>query len=159
MADPGYADAVATYLGLPSVVYTDYSSSISQLACSVPKIPLAMSSLVKPFRWFGISSNLICCRSSGSFAIEFAWIASVIEALVPRAELSAIQADAATRNYSGMVLSTDPPYYDNIGYSDLSDYFYVWLRRTLRSVHPDLLATMLVPEGGRAGCKPVQTWR
>ena len=44
------------------------------------------------------------------------------------------------------VVSTDPPYYDNIGYADLSDFFYVWLRRALRPVYPGLFATMAVPK-------------
>lgn len=57
------------------------------------------------------------------------------------------QADARTAVVQPQLLiSTDPPYYDNIVYSDLSDYFYVWLRRSLRSVHPRLLSTMLVPK-------------
>jgi putative DNA methylase len=43
-------------------------------------------------------------------------------------------------------VSTDPPYYDNIGYADLSDFFYVWLRRSLRPVYPDLFATLAVPK-------------
>jgi putative DNA methylase len=47
---------------------------------------------------------------------------------------------------SGRVVSTDPPYYDNIGYADLSDFFYVWLRRSLRPVFPDLFATVAVPK-------------
>jgi len=62
------------------------------------------------------------------------------------------------------MISTDPPHYDNIGYSDLSDFFYVWLRRSLRTVHPELLSTMLVPKaeelvanpyrhGGKEGAK------
>ena len=46
----------------------------------------------------------------------------------------------------GRIVSTDPPYYDNIGYADLSDYFYVWLRRSLRSVFPELFATLAVPK-------------
>lgn len=46
----------------------------------------------------------------------------------------------------GFVISTDPPYYDNIGYSDLSDFFYVWLRRSLKDIHPSLFSTMLVPK-------------
>ena len=62
--------------------------------------------------------------------------------------------DAATRNYSPFVLSTDPPYYDNIGYSDLSDFFYVWLRRTLRSVYPSQLSTMLVPKAEELVANP-----
>ena len=55
---------------------------------------------------------------------------------------------------SGVLISTDPPYYDNIGYSDLSDFFYVWLRRSLRSVHPDLLSTMLVPKAEELVANP-----
>ena len=46
----------------------------------------------------------------------------------------------------GKVVSTDPPYYDNIGYADLSDFFYVWLRRSLKAVFPDLFATLAVPK-------------
>ena len=47
---------------------------------------------------------------------------------------------------NGKIVSTDPPYYDNIGYADLSDFFYVWLRRSLRSIFPDLFATLAVPK-------------
>ncbi len=55
---------------------------------------------------------------------------------------------------AGMLISTDPPYYDNIGYSDLSDFFYVWLRRSLRSIYPDLLGTMLVPKAEELVANP-----
>ena len=56
--------------------------------------------------------------------------------------------DAAgdTRLATGAIVATDPPYYDNIGYADLSDFFYVWQRRTLRSVWPDLFRRVLVPK-------------
>ncbi|WP_107785978.1 DUF1156 domain-containing protein [Nitrosomonas ureae] len=57
------------------------------------------------------------------------------------------QADAQTQSISAdKLVSTDPPYYDNIGYADLSDFFYVWLRRSMRSVFPHLFATMAVPK-------------
>src|SRR5204862_4703129 len=60
---------------------------------------------------------------------------------------SASQSDAAIQLLSlSKVISTDPPYYDNIGYADLSDFFYVWLRRSLRSIFPDLFATLAVPK-------------
>ena len=62
---------------------------------------------------------------------------------------------SSPRHTTGYLISTDPPYYDNIGYSDLSDFFYVWLRRSLRDVHPDLLAHDARSEGGGAGSKPV----
>jgi putative DNA methylase len=59
----------------------------------------------------------------------------------------ATQDDAGTQSVShDKVVSTDPPYYDNIGYADLSDFFYVWLRRSLRPVFPDLFATLAVPK-------------
>lgn len=59
----------------------------------------------------------------------------------------AYQLDAATQEISlNKVVSTDPPYYDNIGYADLSDFFYVWMRRSLRTIYPDLFATMAVPK-------------
>src|SRR5690625_1820106 len=58
-----------------------------------------------------------------------------------------LQADAASQNISDeKVISTDPPYYDNIGYADLSDFFYVWLRRSLKSILPRLFSTMAVPK-------------
>ncbi len=56
------------------------------------------------------------------------------------------QADACAGSTIVAVCSTDPPYYDNIGYADLSDFFYVWLRRSLRSVFPNLFSTVAVPK-------------
>lgn len=51
----------------------------------------------------------------------------------------------------GKIVSTDPPYYDNIPYADLSDFFYVWLRRSLKSVYPELFATLAVPKAEELG--------
>jgi putative DNA methylase len=56
------------------------------------------------------------------------------------------QEDAVFCSLPGCIISTDPPYYDNIGYADLSDFFYVWLRRSLKNIFPDIFATMLVPK-------------
>ena len=58
---------------------------------------------------------------------------------------------------SDKVVSTDPPYYDNIGYADLSDFFYVWLRRSLRPVFPDLFATLAVPKAEELVATPIGT--
>lgn len=75
------------------------------------------------------------------------WVAKSLEFLPVATEGCAFQANASTQNYSQQkIVSTDPPYYDNIGYADLSDFFYVWLRRTLRSAYPELFATMAVPK-------------
>ena len=77
----------------------------------------------------------------------FNWITKALE-LFPSTEYgSAIQADATTQSIlEKKLVSTDPPYYDNIGYADLSDFFYVWLRRSLRPVFPELFATLAVPK-------------
>jgi putative DNA methylase len=70
-----------------------------------------------------------------------------IDYLAGSATGHALQVDAATNaTSSDKLVSTDPPYYDNIGYADLSDYFYVWLRRSLKPVFPDLFATLAVPK-------------
>ena len=66
------------------------------------------------------------------------WISKVLPALPSRSAGSSTMGDAATQSIgSDKVISTDPPYYDNIGYADLSDFFYVWLRRSQKSVFPD----------------------
>jgi len=67
--------------------------------------------------------------------------------MAPPTTGSSKQEDAACQQTSGdRLVSTDPPYYDNIAYADLSDFFYVWLRRSLRPVFPDLFATLAVPK-------------
>lgn len=63
-----------------------------------------------------------------------------------RAERASLADASQLRPDEPLALSTDPPYYDNIGYADLSDFFYVWLRRALRDVYPDIFSTMLVPK-------------
>ena len=71
---------------------------------------------------------------------------------------SAEQQDARTQSVSAAKLvSTDPPYYDNIGYADLSDFFYVWLRRSLKHVFPDLFATLAVPKAEELVATPIAT--
>ena len=78
--------------------------------------------------------------------------AKAFQNVSPDAVGIAQQADATTQSISrNKVVSTDPPYYDNIGYADLSDFFYVWMRRSLKHVYPSLFSTVLVPKGGRVG--------
>jgi len=87
---------------------------------------------------------------TGSFLGAVDWTAESIEGLaVSYMMLDGMsqQADASTQNLTwNKLVSTDPPYYDNVGYADLSDFFYVWLRRALRDVFPDLFATVAVPK-------------
>jgi putative DNA methylase len=82
----------------------------------------------------------------GGFAPAAVFIADCIEKLQQRGLGVALQQDAMTSEVSkGKVISTDPPYYDNISYADLSDFFYVWLRHALKTIFPDLFATLGSP--------------
>ena len=85
--------------------------------------------------------------SGGGYSSSLGWIEPAIRFLLGVILGTANVADAASQNSShDRVISTDPPYYDNIGYADLSDFFYVWLRRSLKPAFPDLFATLAVPK-------------
>jgi putative DNA methylase len=97
--------------------------------------------------WDFVEGNPLS-NSTGNFVGQTDYLTKVIEQTVPAKPKGVVtQGDAQNQTIStNKVISTDPPYYDNIGYADLSDYFYVWLRRTLRPVLPDLFGTMAVPK-------------
>ncbi|HEY9309231.1 MAG TPA: DUF1156 domain-containing protein [Microbacterium sp.] len=150
-----YADAVATYLGLVVSRLTDYSSSVTTWA-SNPQMEILRNVFARqaiPMAWDFAEGNPFG-GSSGGLDIMIRAVTRAIERTPASLAAEAIQADAATRSYSNVVVSTDPPYYDNIGYSDLSDFFYVWLRRTLKTIHPELLSTMLVPKADELVANP-----
>ena len=150
-----YADAVATYLGITISRLTDYQSSITTWA-SNPQMEILRNVFARqaiPMAWDFAEGNPFG-PSSGTIDIMLAAVSRAIDFLPASAPGEARQADAATRVYGPALVSTDPPYYDNIGYSDLSDFFYVWLRRSLRAVHPGLFATMLVPKAEELVANP-----
>ena len=99
-----------------------------------------------PMSWdFAEANPLSGIAASADSAIDR--IAEVIERATAGGVGFALQGDAATQVISaGKVVSTDPPYYDNIGYADLSDFFYVWLRKSLKPIFPGLYATLAVPK-------------
>ena len=160
-----YADSVATLLSFSISRMTNKMSSICSWDCSskMEAVRSVFARQALPMTWDFAESNPFA-GSSGDFLKEVGRIADTARSLPVKEQGNAIQIDAASRTYSGFVISTDPPYYDNIGYSDLSDFFYVWLRRSLKDVHPSLFSTMLVPKaeelvanpyrhGGRDGAK------
>lgn len=150
-----YADAISTYLGLAVSRLTDYQSSITTWA-SNPQMEILRNVFARqaiPMAWDFAEGNPFG-PSSGTLEIMLAAVVRAIQLLPARAVGSAIQADASSRPYGSTIVTTDPPYYDNIGYSDLSDFFYVWLRRSLRDVHPSLLSTLLVPKAEELVANP-----
>lgn len=150
-----YADAVSTYLGFAVSKSTDYQNALCSWR-SDPKnegVGHLFARQAIPMIW-DYSEGALLENSAGAVSRQFASIATTLEGLDAKAMGHATQADAAAREYSHVVISTDPPYYDNIGYADLSDFFYVWLRRSLRAVHPKLLSTILVPKSDELVANP-----
>ncbi|MDV3135196.1 DUF1156 domain-containing protein [Mycobacterium sp. 29Ha] len=148
-----YADAVATYLGLAVSRTADRSSTIASWDSSLGKVRNTFGRQAIPMTWDFAEVNLFS-SSTGNFLSQFDWVTDAFERGPTQARGIAAQVDATSGQYEGVVISTDPPYYDNIGYSDLSDFFYIWLRRSLRAVHPQLLSTMLVPKAEELVANP-----
>ena len=110
-----------------------------------------------PMTWDFAELNTLL-GGTGSFLGAVDWTAESIEGVAAGYGATfgeGMQRDATSQTVSiGKVVSTDPPYYDNIGYADLSDFFYVWLRRSLRPVFPDLFATLAVPKADELVATP-----
>jgi putative DNA methylase len=140
-----YADAVAVYLSLSASKMSVFHCTIARWRSDADKTAPAFGRQAIPMVWDFAEAQPFA-GAGGDWSGVVDGTARVLGNLVPDAVGNAQQRDAAARDYSNVVISTDPPYYDNIGYSDLSDFFYVWLRRSLRSTLPDLFSTMLVPK-------------
>ena len=152
-----YGDAVALYLGFGVDKLSDRHSTL----CRWDPTPTAsgiintFSRQALPMTWDYAEGNPFS-GASGNFAGGLDWIAKAVNGSLPATVPGiATAADASTQNISAdKVVSTDPPYYDNIGYADLADFFYVWLRRSLKPVFPDLFATMAVPKNEELVASP-----
>ncbi|MFH8518214.1 DUF1156 domain-containing protein [Streptomyces gelaticus] len=142
-----YGEAVATYLGFAVSRMSDYASTITTWANN-PQMEILRSTFARqaiPMTWDFGEGNVFG-PSSGTLEIMLTAIGKSLDVLPCGAAGEVVQADATVNNYDGLVVSTDPPYYDNIGYSDLSDFFYVWLRRSLGGIYPDVMTTILAPK-------------
>lgn len=143
-----YGEAVGVYLAFVIDQLTNQSSSICGWNAPNTQMRTVFARQAIPMTWDYAESNPFS-NSSGCFDNVFNLELQAFEGLVGSHAIPGIarQRDAQSDNgMRGIVVSTDPPYYDNIGYADLSDYFYVWLRRSLRNTYPQLFSTMLVPK-------------
>lgn len=148
-----YADAVAVYLGIVVSKMTDRNSTLVNWYVSRESTSSTFARQALPMMWDYCEVQPLG-NNTGSFDNSLSWTAETIELLRGVVVARVSQQDASSRSYGGAVVSTDPPYYDNIGYSDLSDYFYVWLRASLRSVLPGNFATVLVPKAEELVANP-----
>ena len=144
-----YGQSLAIYLAFSMNKMADRGSSICTWFTERDSTRNTFARQSLPMTWDYAELNTLL-DGTGTFVGANLWTAESLEGWsvhLPQNCGSAVQRDAQHQNISDKkVVSTDPPYYDNIGYADLSDFFYVWLRKVLRPVFPELYATMVVPK-------------
>lgn len=141
-----YGEAVGVYLAFILDKMTDYHSSICSWNPPREGVRNTFGRQAIPMVWDYAEANPFS-NSSGCFDNMLEWVKKCILEF-PASQTAEVgqfdaQRDCGLRD---IMVSTDPPYYDNIGYADLSDFFYVWLRQSLRDTYPELFSTMLVPK-------------
>ena len=147
-----YAEAVGVYLAFAISRASDAWASQVSWRNGVEATRGTFARQALPMIWDFAEANPYSssCGNWNGACLE--WVSKALEVLPRLGSGFGIQSDAATQSISiNKLVSTDPPYYDNIGYADLSDFFYVWLRRSLktvnsRTVFPDLFSTLAVPK-------------
>lgn len=141
-----YADAVAVYLALSVSKLADRSSSLCTWALLRQHPINTFSRQALSMTWDFAESNPLG-ESSGNFLGGIKSISKGLGGCSPIFSGEGVQSDSTRQTISqNKIVSTDPPYYDNVPYADLSDFFYIWLRRSLKSVFPYLFATLVVPK-------------
>ena len=140
-----YADAVAVYLGLAVSRTTNTINALAVWSQGREQSVNLFSRQAIPMAWDFPEVNPFG-GAAGDFGATTASMANTVSTASSR-QAFITQADAQTQAISeAKVVSTDPPYYDNVGYADLSDFFYVWLRRSLQTVFPAVFSTVAVPK-------------
>ena len=141
-----YGQAISVYLAFLVDKLADYHSSLCSWHTSGEKMSHTFTRQAIAMTWNYTEGNPFS-MSSGCFDSMLEWVTKCLQFFSAEAFGEAkqwnAQSDCGLRQ---IMVSTDPPYYDNIGYADLADYFYIWLRQSLRSVYPELFRTMLVPK-------------
>lgn len=152
-----YADTIATYLALALGRQADYLSSLCLWGSNTKNegVMHVFGRQTLSMVWDYAEANPFS-DSSGNFGFMVRSIERVLKRLSPPSGEPGLvaQMDAQRRDYSGVLVSTDPPYYDNVPYADLSDFFYSWLRTPLRDIHPDLFGTVQTPKADELVADP-----
>jgi putative DNA methylase len=156
-AEQTYADAVTTYLGLCIGRLANRCSSQSFWDPTGEKVQQVFARNAMPMIWVYAEANPFS-DSSGNFLGQVEYLAGALERVPARGSASVRQVDATEPSVWNrpIVVCTDPPYYDNVPYADLSDFFYVWLRRCLAGVQPELFRTILVPKAQELIAEPAR---
>lgn len=151
-----YAEAVTTYLAFSLDRSADFNNSLTGWRPGNEKIMGLFNRQAIPMVWDFGEANILA-NVVGGFITNVEYQSKCIAKLPASGKGNATQADAANQSVScDKVISTDPPYYDNIGYADLSDFFYVWLRRTIKDIWPREFSTLAVPKMEELVATPIR---
>ena len=141
-----YGQAVGVYLAFIVDKLADRGSTICSWDATRDGLRNTFARQAIPMTWDYAEANPFS-SSSGCFDNMLEWVFKSLLEFPATITGTAIQHDAQTDcGLRHLVISSDPPYYDNIGYADLADYFYIWMRQSLKSTYPRLFRTMLVPK-------------
>lgn len=142
-----YAEAVSTYLAFAIDRCADYWSSLCIWGSSREGIAHVFGRQAIPMAWNFAEGNPFS-SSTGNWMGQVEWVCKAVERLPASGFGEVLQQDAGARILSTPtpLISTDPPYYDNVPYADISDFFYVWMRHNLSDVWPDELSTLSTPK-------------
>ena len=141
-----YAEAVSVYLAMGVSKLSDYNSSLVLWSPGRDQAKATFARQALPMVWDFTEINPFA-EAAGDLLVSLAGISKALLKLPASQPGDAKQQDAAKGDFHQLVLiSTDPPYYDNICYADLSDFFYIWMRQCLQPIYPELFGTLLVPK-------------
>lgn len=140
-----YAESITHFLGLAVSRTTDLNNSIVTWSNERDQARNLFARQAIPMAWDFAEVNPFA-GAAGDVQVAASTMARSIENLPGGSSGVVTQSDAKTRNYENLVISTDPPYYDNIGYADLSDFFYIWIRRSLSEVQSEVVSTLQTPK-------------
>ena len=149
-----YAEAVAVYLAFALSKAADRNTSLCVWEQKMHRLRGTFSRQALPMTWDYAETNPLSGAGGDLYGTTHS-LCEVLDRFSSDTVGSGFQADAARQSpKSRVIASTDPPYYDNIGYADLSDFFYVWIRRSLRPIFPNLFATLAVPKSDELVATP-----
>lgn len=153
-----YGDAVATYLGFGVSRLTNRCSTLSFWDNTTEKIQQVFGRQAIPMVWDFAEANVFS-SSSGNFLYQVQFPAKMLDngtdSVAPGSIINLSATELRVEDESA-VFSTDPPYYDNIPYAELSDFFYVWLRKTISGVWPELFRRLQTPKAEELVASPVR---
>ncbi|WP_416064978.1 DUF1156 domain-containing protein [Rhizobium sp. ZK1] len=150
-----YADAIATYLAMALDRCADFGNSVTRWSASNEKVMNLFARQAIAMAWDFPEANTLADVVGGlSPAVTF--LADCLDTVPGTGAGGVSMINASTNGFqpSPIVVSTDPPYYDNIGYADLSDFFYAWMRRSLSNIWPDLFRRLTTPKSDELVATP-----